>query len=671
MIFSARIATIGKPLGLWVQACSVLAIALAMGLAFAAAAFRLGSRLLGEEQAGLVALGLAVYPLLAGGAAAAIRWAYRRWTPSRFAATVIAAHLLVQLALIFMGGARLRWQGDAALFHQYVQTLAAHGYAAETLAPLSEAYDYQVWSRRALPFHVLIQRAAGEAFPMAIQSFNALVMALSALLTWRLATLLFGRRVAACALALHVLMPWRLFTHLDLSHHLLGGFYYVAGVWLLVEWHQPRRTLLRRAGLALAALILLPLMHLEGGIDFVFAAAVAATLLLAWLMGKSSLGQTAATAAALLILPLLSAKLLTGPLDARLDAADRHHYDTGILAWSTRGWSIDTGGQYYGNYEQVDILTPRDLKKKTMLRIIASQAYYNPAAVAFRQLPTKAAKYFMAGYSSGFEEMLQQNRLPVLHALHVGARTVFLLLLLPLAIGGGFVFLAWLRRREGLFFLIPCAVLAGAYVVCGESDPRYSAYLHSYFFLAAGTFIVWIRDAAAREFQAREIAAATLVPALSLLLLSALWSAGLFALRPRLKPVALWDMRQASIQGNTPLPTSATLAPFEIRLPPVGDAPTWGEVKLPLPADEGAGFSFYLLPLAGLSASHGTPAILRRQTAQGWQDESIRLPARLSLSLKPGDARSFELRSATTPPPFPLLIGYADLEIKPRSEPRQ
>lgn len=665
MNLPARIVSFGKPLGLWLQACAVLAIALGMGLAFAAAGIRLGQRFHGGEQAGWVALGIAAYLLLAASALAAIRWIYRRRTPVRTAATVIAAYLLVQLGLVFAGGAQLLWQGDAALLHQYVQTLAEQGYAAETLSPLSEAYDYQVWSRRAIPFYFLIQRAAGAAFPMAIQSFNALVMALSALLTWRLATLLFGSRVAVCALALHVLMPWRLFTHLDLSHHILGGFYYSAGIWLLVEWHQPRCTFLARAGLTFVALLLLPLMHLEGGIDFVFAAAAAGTLLLAWLMGKSSLGQTAAAVGALLVLPLLSAKGLVGPLDARLDAADRHHYDTGILAWSTRGWSVDTGGQYYGNYEQVDILTPRELKKKTMLQIIASQAYYNPAAVAFRQLPTKAAKFFMAGYASGFEEMLQYNRMRIPHALHVGARAAYLLGLLPLAIGGGFVFLVWLRRRDGLFFLVPCTVLAGAYVVCGESDPRYSAYLHSYYFLAAGAFIVWLRDAPGRKFQSRNILASTLVPSIGLILLSALWSAGIFALRPWLIPLTFWDMRQATVHGNEPLPVSATLAPFEIRLPPVADASTWGEVRIPLAADENAEFSFYLLPLAGLSASHGTPAILRRQTAQGWIEEPIRLPARIALHLERGDARSMEILAATLPPPFPLMLGYANLVTTP------
>lgn len=652
----------GGAVGLWLQSCAVMAIALALCLSFSAAAGRLGQRLLGEDHAGLVLLGMALYALLAAIGAGAMRWAYRRLKPSGFAAAVVAGYALVQLALIFAGGAELQWTGDASLLHRHVRILAEQGYALETLGPLSGSYDYQVWARRAVPFYILIQRLAGDAFPMAIQGFNALVMALAALLTWRIATVLLGSRAAACALALHVLMPWRIFTHLDLAHHILGGFYYTLGVWLLVEWHQPRRTLPQRAGLALVSFGLLPLMHLEGGIDFVYVAAVAGTIGLAWLMGKFALGRAAASAAVLLIVPLASTALFTGPLDRLLDEADRYHYDSGILAWSTRGWSVSTGGQYDGNYEQLDVLTPQGQKKPMLLQLLASQAYYNPAAVAFRQLPTKAAKYFMVGYASGFEEILQWNRKSTLRILYVGARSLFLLVLLPLAIGGSLIFLVGLCRRDGLYFLLPFAAIVAAYVVFGEADPRYSAYVHTYVCLAAGAFVAWLRAAdSAPEFRGKDLLAAIPVPLLSCLLLFALWGAAIFAVRPRLRPWAMWDLRQATVAGNAPRALSAAEKPFEICLPPVPQAPTWGTVHLPIPPDAPATFSFYALPVAGLSASHGTPAVLRRQTAAGPKDEPFLLPARVTVEFAAGDPKSFELLSAASPAPFPLTIGYANL----------
>ena len=39
----------------------------------------------------------------------------------------------------------------------------------------------------------------------------------------------------------------------------------------------------------------------------------------------------------------------------------------------------------------------------------------------------------------------------------------------------------------------------------------------------------------------------------------------------------------------------------------------------------------------------------RRRTAAGWQEETLRLPTRLTLALRPGDARAFELRAAVVP----------------------
>lgn len=657
-----RLASVFGPVGTWLQACAIMAIALAMCLSFSAAAARLGLRLLGEDQAGLVVLGMALYALLAAVGAWAIRFAYLRLSPSKFAAAVVGTYFLVLLALIFAGGSRLQWTGDASLLHRHVQILAANGYSIETLSPISDSYDYQVWARRAVPFYVLIQRIAGESFPKAIQAFNALVMALAALLTWRLAAVLLGPRAAACALALHVLMPWRIFTHLDLSHHILGGFYYTLGVWILVEWHRPHRSPLQLAGLTLASIALMPLMRLEGGIDFVFIAAVAGVILLAWLMGKIPLRRTAASFSALLVLPLLSAALFVGPLDKLLDDADLHHYDSGILAWSTRGWSISTGGQYNGNYEQLDVLTPQGQKTRMLLRLLASQAYYNPAAVAFRQLPIKAAKYFMVGYASGFEEVLDHNQRPTLRTLYIGARSAYLLMLLPLAIGGSLIFLVWFRTRAGLYFLLPFAIIIGAYVIFGESDPRYSAYIHSYVCLSAGVFLTWLRSAkSAPEIQGQTLFSASVAPLFSVLLLLGVWSAAVFSVRPLLRPLAMWDMRQASISENSPVELDGSLKPFEIHLPPVHDKATWGKVQLPVPSEPAARLSIYVLPIAGLSASRGTPFVVRHPTPNGMQEETFALPTRITLEWGAHVPKTFELLSTSSPAPFPLLIGYADL----------
>jgi len=651
----------GNSVGLWIQSCAIMATVLAMCLSFSAAIIRLGQRLTGDRHVLLLLSGMVLYILIASAGVWAFRILYRRMAPRRFVLSVLAIYFLVQLALIFASSSNLQWPGDSELLHQHVRILAEQGYTEDVLAPMSNSYDFQVWARRSVPFYLLLYRISGPLFPIAVQCFNALLMVLAAFLTWRMAVLLLGERIAAAALVLQILMPWRLFTHLDLAHHILGGLYYTLGVWILIEWHQPNRTRLQRAGMALLMVLLLPLMHLEGGIYLVFIGAVSGVLFLSWLTGKVSFRKSIFSVACLLLLPIMAISILTGPLDELLDRADQYHYDSGILAWSTRGWSIETGGQYCSTYEQLDVLTPQAKKKPFLLQLLASQAYYNPEAVAFQQIPIKAAKYFMVGYASSFEEMLQLNHLPRLRMLYAGGRTLYLIAILPLAIFGGVLFLVHFRKREGLSFVVPFAFIVAAYVILGESDPRYSAYIHTYVCLAAGSFLVWIRTQPARkEIQVRQLLTAPIRPILSLLLLFALWAGAVFALRPLLQPVAMWDWQHASVQGNHPIPTIAALSPFEIRLPPRKDQPGWGRIQLPPRAGPASEFTFYMLPMAGLSASRGTPVILRLQTDQGMEDLPLTLPARIQLSLPADSPASLEILSDTTPAPFPLLIGYAN-----------
>lgn len=648
-----------------------------MGLCMLAALAAAGVRLAGRLAAGggWVAAGMALYLAVAAVCAWGMRMSARRLSPGRHAAAVIGIYGAVLLAQVAGIGGRIAWRGDATLLCRQVEAVAGGGYAPEVLSAMSDSYDYRVWARRAEPWYNLIRRVSGaDGFRTGVQLFHAAVMLLAAWLTWRLGMSLFGARAAAIALAFHVLMPWRIFTHLDLAHHIVGSCYFTAGAWILVEWHRCGRRRAEKAGLAAAAAALLPLMRLEGGIDSVFLGAAAATLALVALARRATVRETAFGAVALLAVPLLAGELLVGPLDRRIEASDLHHYDSGIPAWTLRGWCLESGGQYYGDYEQVDCLTPVELKKKMVFRILASQAFYNPGDVAFSLLPVKAAKYFMAGFASSFEELLlAPGRRPALY-LHIGARNAFLFCLLPCAACGVFLLLASGRRRELIPFAVPFAVLAGAYVVFGEADARYSAYIHSFLFLAAAVFLA--RRQAVRDGKAERKAAAgerdgrgallraLPVPAAMWLVLSAAWVGGIHAVRPFLADCAVWDMRKATISGGEAVPRSRTLAPFEIKFARSDAGASWGAIALPVPEMEACRFTFYLLPQdVGLGASRGTEILLKRPSATGeGLEEDVRLPARVALAFAAGEPKRFELAAKGEHAPFALSIGYATLE---------
>lgn len=388
----------------WVQACGVLFLLAGLALAEGAAAANFLAKIPVEPAIGILIAGAALYLLLAVAALFGMRWIFRRCGAGIFLGTAVGLSLLIQFSAIRAADPRWAWTGDARIFEQYLADLSATGYAPATLERLSQFYDYRVWTKRALPFYYSLRIVAGDRFVPAAQAFQAVLLALALLLSWRIARRLFGTRAAFWTVAFQWLMPYRWFICLDLNHHVLGGFYFLAGLGLLVEWLQPNRRPFATAGLVLIAAGLLPLMRLEGGIDVVFAGAALLVLLLAWLAGRQSARQTLGSAVCLLAFPLLVSARLLAPLEQRIEAADRHHHESGAIAFMARGWAPETGGEYCGTYETIDYLTARADKKSVQAAILASQAFYNPRVLLTHLLPTKMAKYFLLGYASGAEE---------------------------------------------------------------------------------------------------------------------------------------------------------------------------------------------------------------------------------------------------------------------------
>ena len=607
--------------------------------------------------------GSVLYLVAAGSALVCFRWLFQHRGARSFLGCAVVSSLLVQLIAIALAGRQWNWTGDAALFSHTLDRLAAAGYSADALRDLSRYYDYPIWPKRALPFYYAIRIAAGNRFMVAIQSFQALAVSLSLVFTWRMVRLSFGRRTAFWATGLQALMPFRWFICLDLNHYVLGGLYWLAASWMLVEWGHGPPHARRKWGLAAGLAFLFLLMKLEGGLDSLYLAFAFLALLLQWAGGRFNAQTALRAGAAWIVVPWLFAGCLLWPLHSRLDAANQHRLSSGLVGFAARGWMPETGGEYSATYEQIDWLTPVPDKKRTQLSILASQALYNPRALLVRLLPIKMARFFLLGYASGAEEMLHANGAGSAALWAKGARIAFLLAVLPLLIWGSLLLLPRLRRLRCAVLVLPAAGYCAAIVLMGEVSPRYSYHVQPFLFALGALPLAY--SPARRGAAVRRGIRLALRGALVLGIGWASVCAALAFARPALARWAMLDLRLATVADNVPQAISPTLAPFEIRLPPQADSPVWGTLRLPVPDDGAATFTCYLLPQAGLSASHGTPCVLRRRTAAGWQEETLRLPTRLTLTLRPGDARAFELRAPAAPAPFPLMVGYADLDVRP------
>ncbi|HAL91646.1 MAG TPA: hypothetical protein DCM68_01315 [Verrucomicrobia bacterium] len=648
----------------WIQVCGLFFIGGGMALALGAASVNFFGQTLSDPSAGSILLGMAAYLAVAIAGVAGLRKIHRHGGVRAFLWTALAVSMLIQLAAILASDRHWEWTGDAHIFQHYLDRLSESGYSAETLGELSQNYDYPIWTRRALPFYYALRMGTGDHFGLAVQLFQALLVSLSLVLAWRISRLLFGERAAFWTVSLQWLMPFRWSICLDLNHYIPGGFYFLSALWVLVEWSRGNPGVGRKWGLALCAGLLLPLMRLEGGIDQVYLASAAGVLLLQWASGSQNTRQTLQAALAWMAGPLLISTLLLPPLSARLDQANRHRLSSGTMAFVARGWMPETGGEYSVTYEQIDWLTPAASKQSMQASLLASQAFYNPWTLLFRLLPEKMAKYFLLGYASGAEEMLIHNGADTSARLAKGARIAYLLAGLPLMLWGGWLLLPLLRRTHRLCLVLPCVLFCAFTALVGETSPRYSIYIQPFLFMLGALPLAWSRQRNRLLF--RSARAPGVMAAASLCILWLLMAGILFAARPWLQTHAVQDMRRWKTSPRSQsLDLPPTLAPFELHLPPASHAPSWGEIQLPLPAGQSAEFSFYILPMAGLSASRGTPAILRRQTAQGMVEEKLSLPARVTLALEAGDSRFFELLSPSTPPPFPLIIGYTTLRPAP------
>ena len=641
----------------WLQTCAVMFMALGLLLAWGAALTNSIGK--AAERGLLTGLGFVGYVVLAGLLAWTLRRVQTRWGTARFLALVCLVSLAIQCCFIWLVNGSWAWVQDAGIFKYYLDALAANGYTQQTLTALSPHYDYNVWTYRALPFYYGIRLVSGASFVLNVQLFQALIITLSLLLTWRIARLCFGQRVAVWTVLFQLLMPFRLLACLDLNHHIMGGFYFVAGLWILVEWQPPGRRFTTRFGLAVAAFVLLPLMRLEGGIDLVWLASATLVFFFLWLARCLPLATMLRTLLVLVVIPLLGAQLLIAPWKEKINTANPQRHAVGMIGFMARGWAPETGGEYYGPYEVVDYLTPPTEKVAVQRSLLASQVVYNPGTLLGRLLPIKIAKYFLLGYASGTEEMMAAHGAKTAKSLAVGARMAWTIMALPLMIWGALLLLPRLWTLRRLPLVLRTALLAVSYIFFGETSPRYSIYIQPFLFMLAALPLGLAPSQ--RQQLMRWPGRPARIASLSIIAAGCAAGLLLWAGRAPLRAFARQDMRAWVPATDTQvLPVSATLAPLVLPLAPQPQATgvTWGTVRPPPPQRPPRALVFYaLMPNVPSGHLRGARLLIRTPT----ETLTNTLPGRIRISYPEHGLGELQFGTEESLL-FPLHIGYAAYE---------
>lgn len=648
--------SIAKRLAGWLQICGVFFIASGLMLAWGAAGtvFLRGW----HRFSPWVFLGFLAYAILAGAAIFVFRRLYRKGGPRLFLPVLLGASLAIQIGII--SSTNPDWTGsiDAGLFRHFLDRLAEKGYAPDTLEKLSRFYDYPLWTRRAAPLHLALRIWSGPHFVRVMQLTQALLLTLSLALTWRLALLLFGRRVAFWASTFQFVMPYQWMACLDMNHHVTGVFYFLCALWILAEWFRPRPPAgWCRWGLAFGAGLLLPLMGLGGYMDKIYAVSVFLTLAFLRIGGKLGNGQTIRAAIGLLVWPVLAGAILLAPLAHRIDRSNVHRLAS-PLGYVGSGWSPESGGEYSETCVQLDVLTPIEDKNTALGALLASRAAYTPGTIVGRLLPAKIVKFFLLGYASGSEELLAQNGAVPAADLAKGARTAFLLGALPLMAWGAILLLPLLGRLRRFHFILPCAIFCVGIVALWEISPRYSGYVQPFLFMLAALPLAWASRRRRLLRAAKRPVFAALFTGLAAFGIAA---GGLYGARPWLQRHAFEDLRKWTVAGGQAKSISPALEPLELHLLPRFDEgkPAWGPVLLPPAPDRPGQLRFYVLADGNAFRLHpGMQLVAEYATAQGHLVRTCTPPAFVQFDYQPGMPGSLKWRSIP-PATAALRIGYA------------
>ncbi|HPV48004.1 MAG TPA: hypothetical protein PLD40_10555 [Kiritimatiellia bacterium] len=606
--------------------------------------------------------------LLYGALFTGVAWWLAKVRPEREGQAVLAligGSALLKLALVLLMG-HLPLNTDQAIFRHFVETMADHRLAADTMDSLSADGDYSIWAGRAMPVHYLVRRLAGVHDALWMRLISIMVSSALLVMTAAFARRLLPANKRKWAVFLLVALPFQTFVVLDYGHHLLSSFYLLLGTWCVWELVHASPGLPRRLGLSVVAGLCLLLMMWLRGIHLIALGAWVGLLLWAAFQEKARRHWCRLVFWGIL-LPLGLASPLARHYDSWLRQHDAHQLNSMLPAFVARGWCPESAGEYCGRYEQIDRATPGPDQKSAMWRLVFSQIRYNPRVVCVRFPIIKTAKLFLVGYAANIEEALAMEKSPVLpwvRGMRLAAAPVFLLW----ACWGCFLLAVSpspQRERWLAVFLVPLLTW-GTYVFLGETSPRYSIYCQPFLGLIGAYALVARRGheaGAPTESWRRPLLRGVVMLAVGAVVLGGLT----YGIRQVPARYFYADLRQgwSRVGGpaSSPVVAPGDFQPLEakIQLPPGSDEARV-EWQLPVPAGVPREVALYLLGAdAGLSQ-----AVLSIGTGAGplfsLPLNELNRPRHLRIVVPAADdSLRFSLRKAMPPEnriPGTLQIGY-------------
>jgi hypothetical protein len=481
------------------------------------------------------------------------------------------------------------------------------------------------------------------------QVLNVITDAITAALLWRWIRSAAGSRAAAIALIALLLLPLRTWMSLDYSHHFLASAFFFAAILVAARVLAPSSPLARGERIALGAMLalLIALESLQQSIDILTLATIAIAsppLLLTGARGRKGLADFAV----MMAVALLIALPVRGTLNRWLASNDVGQMCSGPVSFMARGWSFETLGEYNSRYELMDRITPHRDKRDEMAAVVISRLSDQPADVFFRLIPAKIAKYFLIGYASGVEDALRMGGMPGGAALATGTRIVFAPVFLSLA-----SLSAWRasRRRPPRWLVISgvAIVLTSlAFVIFGETSPRYSIYIQP--LLCA--FIAWGMTEGRDKKTEIET---SILPVAALLAAACIAVALACHALARIAPAKLHYLSMTAGSGQSLFPHEPYLRSWTVN--PADPAPSF---TLQIPHRSAAALlSLHLWPVG---MTHGDSIRVMCGEKECWKSNAkeLRPARRVECVIPPGDSPvRIEYITETGGPQRSLQVGFA------------